>query len=82
MVKQGGKRRGNGHSRGGGQASTSQENRQQKPSASRQRQGEDKAGPSTLTEEQVWVDNAEASTRAKNLRGQNRLTLVQRIHLN
>ena len=73
-AKQGGKGRENRYSRGGGQASTHQKNRQQQPKPNRQippRQG-NKAGPSNPTEnapgEKVWVDNVEAPARAKTLR--------------
>ena len=75
-AKHGGKGKGNGYSRVGGQASTRQKNGQQQLRPNGQislRQGDNKAGPSNPTEgapgEQVWVDNVETLARAKTLRG-------------
>ena len=87
-AKQRGKGRGNGYSRGTGQASRRQKNSQQQPRPNGQippRQG-DKTGPFNPPEgapgEQVGFDNVEAPASAKTLRGEDTLTLAQRIRLN
>ena len=86
-AKQGGTERGNRYSLGGGQASTRQKNMQQQSTKQiPSRQGDNKAVPSNPTErvprEQVWVVNVEAVTRAKKFKGEDTLTLAQRIRLN
>ena len=88
-AKQSEKVRGNRYSRGGGQASTHQKNRQQQPRPNRKippKQGDNKTGSSNPTNglpgEHIWIDNVEAPTRVKTLRGENNHTLVQCIRLN
>ena len=86
-AKQGGTERENRYSLGGGQASTRQKNMQQQSTKQiPSRQGDNKAVPSNPTErvprEQVWVVNVEAVTRAKKFKGEDTLTLAQRIRLN
>ena len=89
LAKQDGKGRGNWYSQGGDQVSTRQKKGSSNQNQTKKispRQGDNNVGPSSLRKgepgKQVWVDNVEALASAKNLRGEDTITLAQHIHLN